>query len=171
MNDTNNTLMQMLDFSFDDLAANRNGKLSEMQHYDLRVKRRRSILVGVGLMFVGVFIASLFIFMGTRNDGSTIATIVGIGLTICTTALLGIYVRHWLRLSADISDKTVQITTGTLERVIKPVNRRVMTHIIRVDDVEVVVSKEAFDVFAHKLQHTIYTTKHTKQLLSAELVE
>ena len=164
-------LMQVLGFASDDLEANRQGQLSEIQHYDLRVKRRRSILVGIALLFVGAFIASLFIFMGTREDGSVIATIVGIGLTICTTALLGIFARHWLRLSADISGKKVNITTGQLERVIKPVNRRVMTHIIRVNDVEIAVSKDAFDAFAHKLQHTIYTTPYTNQLLSAERVE
>ena len=67
-----------------------------------------------------------------------------------------------------IHEKSAQATTGTLERVIKAVNKRVFNYLIRVGEVEVFVSKEAFEAFAHEMQYTIYCAPNTGTLLSAE---
>lgn len=161
-------LMQVLGFTPDDLNANRAGKLSEMQHYRLRVRRRRSVGIGVLVLLFTVFVASLLIFMGSRADGSAILTLVGIGVTICSAALMGVFMRHWLRLSGDIRGGMIQTTTGELERVIKPVSRRVLNYMIRVGEAEVFVSKEAFQVFEHEGHYTLYRAPYTGTLLSAE---
>jgi hypothetical protein len=164
-------LMQALGFASDDLAANRAGQLSEMQHYLFRVKRRRSIAIGALIVLVCVFIASLLVFMGGREDGSAILTLIGIGVTICSAAIMGVFARYWMRLTVDIQNKSVQAYSGKLERVIKPVNRRVMNYMIRVDGAETFVSKEAFETFDHLIDYTIYRAPSTGTLLSAERLD
>jgi len=164
-------LRRELKFTPEDLVANRAGRMSERQHYQLRVRRRRSVFTGMIIILALVFSASLFIFLGQREDGSIILAFIGIGLTLCNAALVGVFARHWLRLSADIREKSVQATTGPLERVIKPVGRRVVNYAIRVGNIELFVSKEVFDIFAHHASYTIYRTSYTGALLSVERKE
>lgn len=161
-------LMRALGFTADDLTHNRTGQMSPMQHYRLRVRRRRSIAIGIAITVIMVLVASVLIFSGSREDGSTILTIVGIGVTLCNAAVMGILARYWLRLSADIQNGRVQAVSGTLERVIKPVTRRVLNYAIRVGEVEVVVSKDAFDTFAHNTLYTLYRAPNTGTLFAAE---
>ena len=120
---------------------------------------------------VMVFIASLFIFAGQQEDGSAILTAIGIALTLLNAAFIGIFARFWLRLSADIGEKRIQTTTGNLERVIKPVNRRVLNYLIRVGEVEVFVPKAVFDAFEHNVPYTLYRAPYTGTLLAAEREE
>lgn len=160
-------LQRELAFMPDDLAANRAGRISEMQEYRLRGKRRRSIGIGMLSVLVAAFIASVFIFLGWRN-ANAILTLVGIGVTLCSAALTGVFARYWLRLSADIRGGEVIATRGQLERVVRPVTRRVVNTVIRVGEVEVFVSKEAFDIFEHRTDYTLYRLPYTGQLLSVE---
>ncbi len=166
MSDAEN-LMSILNFSAEDLASNRAGELSEMQHYRLRVRRRRAEITGVLLVLFGVIVAALLIYLGRRNE-SGILMMIGIGLTICSAAITGAVVRFWLRLNADINGRKVLINSGTMERVLKPINRRVMTYILRVGGAEVAVSKEAFRLFEHEQPYTLYRTPYSGTLLSAE---
>lgn len=168
---TNPNLMQVLGFDAADLEANRSGLMSEMQHYRLRVRRRQAMGIGLVILLAFAFVATLLIFLGSRGDGSTILTLLGIGLTICSAALGGVFARYWLRLSDDIQEKRVLAARGNLERVIKPVNRRVFNYMIRVGDAEVFVSKEAFDMFEHEQPYVLYRAPYTGTLLSAERVE
>ena len=164
-------LMQSMGFTQDDLAANREGRLSEIQHYNLQVRRQRSVMIGLALILVAAFVATLLIFLGGQDDGSVILVLIGIGVTICSAALTGVFARFWMRLTADISDGSVQEYSGKLERVVKPVNRRVVNYMIRVGAAEAFVSKEAFETFEHLLQYRIYRAPHTGALLSAERIE
>lgn len=162
-------LMQALGFTPDDLAANRAGEMSEMQLYTLRLRLRRSVLIGGLLVFAGVFIASLMLFMGRHSEGGAIIlSLIGIGLTLCNAALLGIFVRYWLRLAADIREGRVSVTYGTLKRVIKPVSRRVLNYAIRVGEAEVFVSQALFEVLAHNRSYTLYRAPNTGSLLAIE---
>lgn len=164
-------LEQEIDFTPDDLDTNRLGKLSEMQDYNLRVRRQRSIAIGVAILLMVAVIASLLIFLGTDEGGSIILTLIGIGLTICNAALVGTFARHWFRLTADIRGGICTTSTGKLERVIKPMTRRVMNYMIRVGEVEVFVSKETFEAFYHGQIYTLYRAPHTGTLLSAERLQ
>jgi hypothetical protein len=161
------TLQQALNFTADDLLANREGRLSEMQEYRLRVRRQRAALIGVALVLAGVFIATLFLFLAQRTSNS-ILTLVGIGVTLCNAALTGVFARHWMRLNADIRGGTVLMTEGVLERVVKPVSRRVYNYVVRVGEVEIFVSKDTFDAFQHQQPYTLYRAPYTGTLLSAE---
>ncbi|MFW5691056.1 MAG: hypothetical protein ACOCXZ_01035 [Chloroflexota bacterium] len=165
------TLQQALRFRPDDLTANRNGQLSEVQAYTLRLRRRRSIIIGIALLIVIAFVSTLFLYGGSQPDGSVILTLIGIGLTLCNAALIGIFGRFWMRLTADIRAGQVNAHTGPLERVIKPMNRRVLNYMIRVGEAEMFVSKETFDAFEHQQPYAIYRAPYTGVLLSAERLD
>lgn len=164
---TNSPLMQLLEFSPDDLALNREGKLSENQHYRLRLRRRRTELTGLFTVLIAAFIATAFIFIGNRNN-SPILIFVGIGITLVSAYLSGTFLRHWLRLNSDINGGKVIITSGKLERVLKPLNRRVIHYIIRVGQVELAVSKEEFTTFEHEASYHLYRAPYSGTLLAAE---
>jgi hypothetical protein len=92
----------------------------------------------------------------------------GIGVTICNAALVGLLARHWLRLPADIREGRAIANSGELERVIKPVSRRVMQYMIRVREAEVMVNKDVFEAFEHQRPYILYRAPYTGTLLSAD---
>lgn len=162
------TLQQALRFTDADLSANRSGILHDSQQHTLKMRKNRLMLIGI-LVFLGLtFIATLFIFLGSNPANSGILTLIGIGLTICNALIVGIIFRGWLKLNSDISAKRVDKIHGKLERVLKPVNRRIVTYIIRIQDTETVVSKEVFIAFTHDAPYILYRTPYTGTLLSAE---
>lgn len=161
------TLERLLDFSDEDLAVNREGKISEAQDYRLRVRRMWTIILGGGIMLVLIIIATLFIFFG-RHNASAILFIAGVGLTICSAAIMGVITRHYLRLNTDIDKGEIHVISGKLERVLKPINRRTITYILRVNGTDIVVSREAFKLFEHDKHYTLYRTPYTGILLAAE---
>lgn len=160
-------LMQLYEFTREDLETNRSGQLSAAQVERLRARRQRAILIGVLMVIVSAVIATGFIFAGRQNN-SPILTVIGIGITICAAAATGIFGRFWMRLSADLRTGNVMVFSGALERVIKPINRRVVTYLIRVGAAEVIVSKEAFKLFEHGADYRLYRTPYSGTLLSLE---
>lgn len=164
---TETTLMQALGFTADDLAQNRAGRLSEMQDYRLRVRRQRAALIGVGIVLVAAVIATGFIFVG-RREANGILSLVGIGVTLCSAALTGVFTRYWLRLNADIRGGKVLAAAGTLQRVVKPLSRSVANYAIKIGEAEIFVSREAFEAFEHQQPYTLYRAPYTGTLLSVE---
>lgn len=162
----NTALMRELEFTLDDLSENRGGRLSESQIDRLRVRRQRSILTGTGIVIALAFAASLCLFGGLRGSG--ILTVIGLGLTVCATVVMSTFARYWLRLSADIRERTVSAFKGPLERVVKPVNRHIVAYLLRVDGAEFAVTKDAFKLFDHEKTYALYRAKFSGILLSAE---
>lgn len=160
-------LARALGFSPDDLEANRAGQLSPMQDYRLRLRRRRIAFIGALLVLGLAFVATVFLYLGGQ-DGSTILTVIGIGLTLCNAALLGVFARGWLRVNADIQRGEVVALSGEMQRVIKPVSRQVFNYVVRVGQAELFVSKEAFEAFGHTQQPVLYRVPYSGTLLSAE---
>jgi len=160
-------LMRVFDFSADDLAANRDGNLSEMQVYNLKLRLRNSVLIGVGILLVLAFVATLCLFFGSRQS-SLILTLTGIGITICSAAVMGNFARGWLRLNADIRGGKAQRHRGKLERVVKPVTRNVAIYLIRLDGAEFNVGKDALKLFTHEAVYTVYRAHYSGQLMSIE---
>lgn len=167
MSETHDELMDLLRFSPDDLALNRSGTLSERQMDDLRRKRQRALTICIGFIVAAVILATLMIFFGQVN-ASPILTIIGIGVTICSAAVTGIFARQILRLTADIDGKKVFTASGKLVRVVKPLNKSVATYILRVGEVEIATSKEVFRLFKHEAKYNLYLTPYTRILISAE---
>jgi hypothetical protein len=163
----NTELMSLLQFNEDELETNRQGRLSEMQEYRLRLRLRRSIAIGIGFILIMSLIATILIFLGSQEE-SPILTVIGVGVTICGAAITGVFARYWLRLNADIQQGKVSEVAGELERIVKPINRRVMTYLLRVDQAEFVVAKETFKVFKHGEAYRLYRAPYTGTLLSAE---
>jgi hypothetical protein len=163
-------LKTYFDFTPADLAANRDGALSEMQRYRLRVRLRRAMLIAGLVIFAGALIATGFIFAGGR-DGNPILLIVGAGVTICCAAITAIYGRYALRLNADVQAGRALRFEGELARVVRPVTRRVLIYLVRVGEAEAVVSKEAFDAFVHGARYRLYRTAYTGTLLSVEALD
>ena len=164
---TTPTLMQVFNFTPDDLTANRDGKLGEVQRYHLSVRLRQSVLVGVGILLALALVATFCLFYGSRQD-SPVLTLTGIGVTLCSAAVMGNFARGWLRLNADLSGGAVQRHHGALERVIKPVTRRVVIYLIRVDGAEFNVGKDAFKLFTHGKIYTVYRAPHSGQMVGVE---
>lgn len=161
------TLAQQLDFTLHDLDLNRTGRLSDQQTARLRRRRWRTTGIAAAVMLGFIIAASAFIFIGNRSE-TPIMIFVGIGLTVCSAALMGSFIRFWLRLHHDITTGNVEIISGKLERVLKPVNRRVMTYIIRIGEAEIVVNKETFKAFEHDAHYHLYRAPHSSTLLAAE---
>jgi hypothetical protein len=159
--------MQVFDFTPQDLEHNRTGQLSPMQRYRLGVRLRQSIGLGL-LVMLGLALAATFcLFIGSRQQ-SAILSLIGVGITLCSAAILGGFARSWMRLNTDLQDNRAARHHGPLERVVKPLNRRVVIYLVRVDGAEFNVGKEAFKLFQHKAVYTIYRAPHSGQLLSVE---
>lgn len=165
--DTQAELMFLLDFTPQDIDQNRGGQLSESQLERLRGRRRASVTVAVLMVMAAAVIASVFIFLGQAN-GSLVLTIIGVGITLVGAAVTGIFARHWMRLTADIDSGTVQIVSGTLERVLKPINQRNAHYVLRVGDTDIATSKEVFKLIKHNAPYRLYITKYSRVLLAAE---
>lgn len=170
MSDSTSThlLAQAIGFSDVDLSANRDGKLSISQVAMLKRRRDRVMYIAIVAFFGLTILATLFLFIGSKPDGSVILTVIGIGLTICNALVVGIFFRAWLRMNADIQVGCVLAVTGKLERVLKPFNRRVMNYMIRIETVEMYVTKEMFKAFEHHAVYTLYWTPYNRILVSAE---
>jgi hypothetical protein len=159
-------LTQALDFTADDLAANREGRLSEAQRTRLQKLRQRSALIGVGAVVGLGLMATIILFLGQGN-GSLILNLVGIGVTICNAALAGVLVRSWLRLSADINANAVQAISGTITHKLRVTGRSV-TYILNVDGEELIVARPIFRAFDEGKGYRLYRTASSRLLLSAE---
>ncbi|NOG48993.1 MAG: hypothetical protein HND48_05650 [Chloroflexi bacterium] len=51
---------------------------------------------------------------------------------------------------------------------VKPVNRRIVTYLLRVESAEFSVTKETFKLFDHEKPYALYRAKFSGLLLSAE---
>jgi hypothetical protein len=162
-------LKQTLGFTDSDLATNREGHLSARQRERLRQMRLRSIWIGAAGALVIALLATILLFTGGRND-SVILTLAGIGVTICGTAMLGLFTRHWLRLGADLQDDRVEQVSGMVERTIR-VSGRSAQYMLKIGGVEIGLPKDTLKLFEHEASYAIYRTLHGRGLFSAERLE
>ena len=164
--------MTLLNFNAEDLATNRLGKLSAVQTSRLRGRRKRSMLIGVGAMLVVALVATTFLFLGSQQAAS-ILTLVGWGITILNAVMMGVFLRHWLRLGADISGGAVTALCGDTTFTVRMLNPRTALYLVRVQQdggaVELDVAREVFEALRrHKGQHCFYRAPHTGTLLAVE---
>jgi NhaP-type Na+/H+ or K+/H+ antiporter len=159
-------LKQTLEFTDSDLATNREGRLSARQRERLQQMRLRSIWIGMAGTLVIALLATILLFTGGRND-SLILILAGIGVTICGTAVLGLFTRHWLRLGTDLQDDRVERLSGTVERTIR-VSGRNAQYVLKIGKAEINLPKDTLNLFEHEAAYAIYRTLHGRVLLSAE---
>lgn len=159
-------LMPVLNFTDDDLRANREGHLSERQHYRLLSLRRRSIQIGVGTLVTLIFITTTVLYLGWLNS-STILNVLGTGLIVINAVMVGMFGRHWMRLTGDLNKREVAIVEGAMERVVRP-QRRVNSYLLRIGDAEFSVNKDTFRLFRHETPYRLYVAPYANILLAAE---
>jgi hypothetical protein len=169
----NTELMGTLKFSVEDLEANRAGKLSAAQINRLRSRRNRVLLIGLVAMVVMALIATTFLFFGNQQE-SPILSLVGMGVAVLNAVMLSVFLRHWLRLSADMRGAVVSIC-GEPTFTVRMLNPRVALYLVHVeseqDTAEFDVSHVMFESLRkHKGTYYFYRASNTGALLSVEAV-
>lgn len=159
-------LLTALNITSADLAANRQGQLSETQRLRLRRAWRRTLLTGtLALIFVGLT-ATVLLFLG-QTGGSGILTLLGIGLTIINAAIVGIGAQSLLRLNRDLHEQKVMAQETIIHRTVRIAGRNA-TYVLKTDGDELVVPKGVFNAFVDGARYRLYRAPASKALLSAE---
>jgi hypothetical protein len=159
-------LMAPLEFTRADLEANRGGHLGDNQRERLQRLQRRALLVGSAGFVAFALSATTFIYFGQINN-SLILSLIGMFLTLLNALFVGIFGRQWMRLQSDLRANSVEVISGTLERVVKA-SGRANNFMLRVDDSEFYVTKETFNLFRHGQPYHFYRAAHSQVLLAAE---
>lgn len=158
--------MQPLQFTEDDLVANRQGQLGKTQRDRLKGLQVRALIIGIIGFFAFALIATIFLFFGSENS-LFIMTLIGIFITICNAIFVGMFARQYMRLRADLNSGEIDILEGQLERVVIP-NGRMSNFLLRIEGEEFYVKKDLFKLFRHDVHYRFYRTVHSHVLLSAE---
>jgi hypothetical protein len=166
--DNERELKEALRFTSGDLAANREGRLSEGQRAQLERVRRRGALLG-GLFVVAFDLAAALMLFLALVNGSAILNALGVATVICSAFLVGILVRNWQRVSADMGDDAVETLQGTLERIVKKIGRA-NVFVLRIGGQDIAVSEAVFRAFLHQTPYMLYRSPRSKVLLSAEIL-
>src|SRR5262249_33021490 len=142
MTHTLGSLTDALNFSPEDLEANRAGRLSEAQKARLTRGWRRTLWILIGLVIVLLLAATTFLFVGRRND-LPVLSVVGVILTVINAGVVGLGAQGYLRTSNDLKSGQVVTISGMVSHTIR-VSGRVATYILKVGDQNVVVSRLVF---------------------------
>lgn len=159
-------LMEVLNFTSDDLKANQQGNLSPSQADRLKRNRLRTTFIGVAAFFVIVVIATIFLYFGQVNQ-STILSIIGALLTVINAIMIGMIARAHLQTNADLREGGVEILEGELERVVRR-GQQQDNYLLRIDGASLYVTKEIFTQFRHETSYRIYRSRWSGVILSAE---
>jgi hypothetical protein len=166
MTDHTSALMTALDFTTDDINANRQGNLSKPQTARIKKLRQRNIIIGVIAFFVIVLIATTLIYVGQRNENLILSGVGGL-LTVLNAVMMGILGRSYMRTTADLRDGGVEMLEGKLERIVKR-GKQGDNYMVRIDQAEIYVTKEIFLQLKHEKPYRLYRTRLSGVLLSAE---
>lgn len=161
------TLAEALNFSPDDLAANRAGRLSDAQVERLKRGWRRTLWIVVGLVLLFVLVATMLLFLAQRQE-SFILTAIGIIVTVVNAVIVGLGTQSFLRTSSDLRRGEVAVISGVVGHTIR-VTGRVLTYVLKVDGQELIVSKVVFYAVDDAKAYRFYRAPASRTLLSAEL--
>ena len=160
-------LPDALHFSEDDIAANRDGRISAEQQARLRRGFRRTLIAAVvGIILIGLG-ATTLIFLGQQNN-STVLIILGIGLTVLNAIIVGFLVRNRLRLQSDLA-KPVRMQDGIVSRTLR-ISGRSPTFILKFEGDELIVTRDTFNAFIDGAVYKLYRTAASETLIAAEMV-
>jgi len=161
-------LMSRLRFTADDVESNQAGTLSDTQEERMRQQQSRLLMIGASTFIAAVFLATLFLFVGQRNQ-SIVLSIIGVLLTLVNALWIGSVARQWMRLSADLRENKVDVLDGVLERILRP-TRYGQNYVVRIAGQDFAVDKETFKAFQHQATYRFYRTPHMRTLLSVEQI-
>ena len=149
-----------------DLDANRRGLLSRGQIERLKSIRQRNTLVAASLFILMTLGATLLVFLGQTSQ-STILSGAGAMLIALNAIMIGIAGRAFMRVGGDLRAGSVESLAGEVERVLRR-GRVGDNYLLRVNGVDLAVSKEIFKRFRHKARYCIYRAGFSRVLLAAE---
>lgn len=158
-----------LNFTDDDLEANRAGQLSERQLYRIQSGWRRLLIIGV-LALIGIgFVATVLIFLGNQHE-SPILTVLGLALTLVNALVMGTGVQMRIRMNRDlrqVEESGLLITEGKVKHTLQVI-RRSSFYWLEVKDERINVSKTTFFAVEENARYRLYRLPFSKTLLSAE---
>ena len=166
MTKTLGSLTEALNFSEEDLQANRAGRLSEAQKYRLTRGWRRTLWIVIGLVIVLTLGATTLIFVAQNND-LPVLNVIGVLMTIINAGIVGLGAQSYLRTSSYLKGGKVATISGVVSHTIR-VSGRVATYILKVDNQNVVVSRLVFFAVEDGKAYHLYRAPSSKTLLSAE---
>lgn len=159
-------LADVLNFSPEDLAANRAGELSAAQKVRLMRGWRRTFWIILGLVVGFGLLATILLFLGQRNE-SPILSVIGITVTVINAVIVGLGAQSYLRTSSDLRGGRIATISGVVSHTIR-VSGRIATYILRVDGQEIVVSKPVFFAIEDAKPYHLYRAPASRTLLAAE---
>lgn len=160
-------LDEAFQFTPADLAANQAGNLSETQRKQLEKVRLRSVVGMGGFVVVMVFVATLILFLGQRNDAAVL-TLIGIFLTVVNALMVGIAVQTYLRINRDLTQPVTHYATQ-IKRTLRVSGRR-PSFILTLDNEEkVFVNRNAFNAIHEGIPYTLHRSAGSRSILSAEI--
>ncbi len=155
-----------LNFTEQDLRANRRGGLSFEQAKRMRRAQARSALMGALVFLALVFVSTALIF-GGQTDKNSIMLLAGLGLILVNALLVGYMARDFMRLDRDLRSHGVEALAGNVERVLRRGRQR-DSYLLKIADQRLYVTKDIFLQFNHQSAYRVYRTRLTRILLSAE---
>lgn len=162
--------MQHLQFTEDDLTANRSGQLSERQQSYLSLDRRKNALLGVVVVTLLVLATAALLFTGIRN-GNAILQVLGVVLMFCNVGATYFFGANWVRMTYDMRTGRAEVVEGEAQHVVRQLGRAKAGSVRIGDVVEVPTDADAFKAFEPGATYRLYRTTHTHRLLSIEPVE
>jgi hypothetical protein len=166
--DSQQSLMDSLQFTESDLSANRNGKMSAAQKEAFGRTWRRGLAIRLVILVITILIATTFLYVG-QTAGSPAFTLLGITMTICNAVIVGQAAQAYLRYSGDTGRQPVIEQEGNIERILR-INQRARTsaYFIRLGEHEIRVTKPVFNAFVEGGRYRVYRAPVSKIVLSAE---
>jgi hypothetical protein len=160
------TLPETLNFTPEDLAANRAGHLSEAQKERLTHNWQRTLWIVIAIVVVCGLGATTLLFLA-QQQGSPILSFIGVGVTVLNAVIVGVGAQSYLRTSRDIREGRVAEMSGAVSHTIR-VSGRVATYILKLDGQPLVVSKPVFFAVEDGKPYRFYRAPASKTLLSGE---
>ncbi len=159
-------LMAALQFTPADLEANRQGKLSAAQAARIKSMRRRQLLMAAALFGFFVIGATICLYAGQGSDN---VLLIGAGgaLLVMNALLVGFAGRGSMRVGGDLRAGGVEALSGEVLRVLRR-SRQGDSYLLRVNGIDLRVTKDTFLGFRHECPYRIYRARHSRILLSAE---
>lgn len=165
-------LMQALQFTGDDLAANRRGVVGPFQAVRLRRTLRRVLSFAILVLFFGILGAAAALYAAQVNSDSVLR-LIGIALTVFNAAVVGFIAQWWMRTRADLH-APVLADSGVVHRTVRArPNGQLLGFVLRLDGqpLELRVNRQVFNAFNDGAAYRLYRAAGSRVLLSAEAID
>jgi hypothetical protein len=159
-------LARVLNFTEEDLTANRQGYMTKKQRVKLRTMvRKRTIYQPLGVFWIYLAVIFFLIFSGAADtNGRDMRGIVAVGFVVASVAM-GIYTYYaWRRLHADLHKGDVAMEAGRIALEVGMRGKNSLT----VQYTTFSINAETLLAFRNDAHYRIYYAPHTKLILSAE---